>query len=80
MKKGTLFVEVAASHRTSVTLVTLVAIGLAALVRPKSKEPKREPLPLESWVDVDLPPSPPPPEPEPKEKPKGRGRRRLGKT
>jgi sortase A len=80
VKKGTLFVEVASSHRTSITLVALLGIGLAAVVRPKSKEPKRErPLPLESWVDVDLPPSPPPPDPAPKQKPKGRARRRLGK-
>jgi sortase A len=70
---------VAASHRTSITLFALLAIGVAAIVRPRSKEPKRErPLPLESWIDMAGPPSPPPPDPEPKPKSR-RGRRRFGK-
>jgi sortase A len=73
-------VEVATTHRTSITLVALLAIGIAALVRPKPKEPKRErPLPLESWAPAEESPSPPPPPPGPKPKSR-RGRRRLGKV
>jgi sortase A len=70
---------VAAAVRTRITITALLAIGIAAAVRPRSKEPKRDhPLPLESWVDMAEPASPPPPDPEPERKSK-RGRRRLGK-
>jgi sortase A len=70
---------VAATAR-KLTLGALLAIGIAAVVRPKPKEPKRESkLPIEAWVergDTGSPPPPPAPEPAPKER---RGRRRLGK-
>lgn len=80
MEKGTLLGKVATAVRTSITLTALLAIGIAAVVRPRSKKPKQDrPLPLESWVDFAEPASPPPPDPEPKPKSR-RGRRRLGKV
>lgn len=82
MEKGTLFEKVVATGRTSITFTALLAIGLLALVRPKTKERDRErPLPIDAWVDGPINGSPSPPvEPEPKsEKKPRRGRRRLGK-
>lgn len=79
MKKGTLFGKVAATARTSLTLAALLVIGLAAAVRPKGKESKRErPLPLDAWVERAEVTAPPPAPPEPARK-SGRRRRRLGK-
>jgi sortase A len=71
---------VAATAR-KLTLGALLAIGIAAVVRPKPKEPKpASKLPVEAWVergDTAGHPSPPAArEPAPKER---RGRRRLGK-
>jgi sortase A len=78
VEKGTLFGKVATAGRTSITLAALLALGIAALVRPKSKEPKRKrPLPVESLVGVAEPAASPPPDPEPRKS--KRGRRRLGK-
>ena len=80
MEKGTLLGKVATAVRTSITLTALLAIGIAAVVRPRSKKPKQDrPLPIESWVDLAEPASPPPPDPGPEPKSR-RGRRRLGKV
>ena len=70
-----------AATARKLTLGALLAIGLAAVVRPRPKEPKREgKLPVDAWVergDTATPPPPPAaPEPPPKTR---RGRRRLGK-
>lgn len=70
-----------AATARKLTLGALLAIGLAAVVRPKPKEPKPERgLPIDAWVDRPdtAPATPPPSPPEPKRK-SGRGRRRLGK-
>jgi sortase A len=85
MEKHTQFGKVMAVVRTPTTVASLLAIGLASVVGPKPKEPKRERgLPIDAWVDRTepaAPPAPPPPTPpaEPARKPR-RGRRRLGKV
>jgi hypothetical protein len=81
VEKGKLFGKVATAARTSLTLVALLGIGLAALVRLKPKEPRKDRLPIDSWVERgDTLRSPAPPEPKKTKRRRGRGRRRLGKV
>jgi sortase A len=70
---------VAASARTSLTLVALAFVGLAAALRSKPREEEHGRLPVDDWVGRAEQSPAPPEEPRPPKRPKRRRREHLGR-